>query len=440
MGEHFARRTLFVVGATAAVSITLLLTWYASSVWLLAFAGVLLGVLLKGLADLVRRYTRLSRGWALAVVATVLMAAMVALFWIAGATLISQGEDLAQRLPGALQTAVQRVSQWPLVRPMLGGGGEQAKQEEKPPREATAEREEATPREVTPPLEEPSQHGKPPAPENSPPATQASGEPTSQPAEGAANAPSVDGATVAKALRSAAPPVAGTLGTVLGSAINFVVSFVVVTVVAIYVAATPGTYASGLVMLVPPARRERAREVVSALVYTLQHWLIGQGITMLVVGVVTAAGLYFIGVKLWLLFGVLAAIFNFIPNFGPVISFVPALLVAWTDEPSKAAWVLGLYVVAQCLEGYVLTPIIQKRSVDTPPAVLIVSQVLFGVMFGLLGVMLAAPLTAVAIVLTKMLYVEDTLGDSKGSDIEEKPKVQRMADKLKQAEDEPDPK
>ena len=114
---------------------------------------------------------------------------------------------------------------------------------------------------------------------------------------------------------------------------------------------------------------------------------------------------------MWLFLGLLAARFNFIPNFGPLISGVPAFLLALADSPTKALWVVALYIFAQSLEGYVLTPLVQRRAVELPPALLILFQVLAGLLLGGLGVVLAAPLLAVIVVAVKMLYVEDVLGD-----------------------------
>ena len=107
--------------------------------------------------------------------------------------------------------------------------------------------------------------------------------------------------------------------------------------------------------------------------------------------------------------GVLAALLNFIPNFGPIIAAVPAVLIALAADPTKAIWVVVLSFAAQNLEGYLITPLVQRRAVEMPPALTILSQVLLGMLLGPIGVVLAAPLTAAAIVVVKMLYVDDPL-------------------------------
>jgi predicted PurR-regulated permease PerM len=185
----------------------------------------------------------------------------------------------------------------------------------------------------------------------------------------------------------------------------------VVLVSGIYLAAQPGMYVTGLLMLAPHARRPRYREVLGRLGYVLRWWMIGQLVPMVVIGTITAVGLKAIGVPMWWFLGLLAALFNFIPNFGPLVSGVPAFLLALAESPAKAMWVVVLYVVAQNLEGYVLTPLVQRRAVEMPPALLILFQVLAGLLLGALGVVLAAPLLAVVVVAIKMLYVEDVLGD-----------------------------
>jgi predicted PurR-regulated permease PerM len=114
---------------------------------------------------------------------------------------------------------------------------------------------------------------------------------------------------------------------------------------------------------------------------------------------------------MWPTLGLLAALFNFIPNFGPMISFIPAVLFALADDPEKVLWVAALYLFAQSLEGYVLTPLVQRKAVELPPALLILTQVLMGTLGGGIGLVLAAPLTAAALVVIKMAYVREALDD-----------------------------
>lgn len=185
----------------------------------------------------------------------------------------------------------------------------------------------------------------------------------------------------------------------------------VVLVMGLYLAFEPRVYADGLVRLVPRSRRTRAREVLDALHSTLQGWLIGKVFSMAVVGVLTALGLWLLGVPLALTLGILTALLTFIPNLGPILSFVPAALIALLQGPQMVLYVFALFVAIQTVETYLLTPLVQRRAISLPPALLLFSQVLMGVLLGALGVLLATPLMAVVVVLIKMLYVEDALGD-----------------------------
>ena len=193
--------------------------------------------------------------------------------------------------------------------------------------------------------------------------------------------------------------------------INLVVGIVVILFLGVFFAAQPKLYVDGLAQLFPPAKRPRICQVMGRLGYTLRWWLIAQVVDMVIIGVLTWIALWFIGVPLALTLGILAALFNFIPNFGPLFSYVPAVLLALVESPDKAIWVTVIYLVLQNIEGYILLPLLQRGAVDTPPALLILSQVLMTMLVGGLGLALAAPLLAVVLVTVKMLYVHDVLGE-----------------------------
>jgi predicted PurR-regulated permease PerM len=191
-----------------------------------------------------------------------------------------------------------------------------------------------------------------------------------------------------------------------------VANVLVVLFIALFVASNPARYREGVVRLVPIARREKAREVIRTIVVTLRKWLLGTLISMCVVGLVSGLGLALLGVPLALLLGVISGLFEFIPLVGPIVGTIPAVLVAFVSSPLLALYVLIFYVVLQQLEGNVLTPLVQQHAVSLPPAVTLIAVLLFGLLFGPLGYLLATPLAAVIMALVKMLYVRDTLGDN----------------------------
>ena len=185
--------------------------------------------------------------------------------------------------------------------------------------------------------------------------------------------------------------------------------------IGLYGAVAPRTYRNGLLLLVPGPCRERSGEVLDAAGAMLRGWLIGAFIKMTIVGVVTTAGLALLGIPLALALGLIAFLFEFIPFLGPILAAVPAVLVALTIGPMEAVHVGLLYLGVQVAESYVLTPLIDQRSVHLPPALAITTQVLLGTLLGALGVVFAIPLTALGMVLVRMLYIEDFLGEQPAS-------------------------
>ena len=178
----------------------------------------------------------------------------------------------------------------------------------------------------------------------------------------------------------------------------------------IFLAAQPKFYRIGAIKLVPAANRSLVSEAMSDSERALRLWLRAQLIAMVVVGVLTGIGLWVIGVPSALALGLLAGLLEFIPFAGPIIAAVPALLLAVVVGPELALWTVALYLGIQQLEGNVLQPLLQQYAVELPPVVLIFSLLGFGMLFGTLGIILAAPLTVVSYVLVKRLYVQEALG------------------------------
>jgi predicted PurR-regulated permease PerM len=131
---------------------------------------------------------------------------------------------------------------------------------------------------------------------------------------------------------------------------------------------------------------------------------------MVFIGLLTGIGLWLLGIPGALALGVIAFILEFVPFVGPILSSIPAILLALAFDPATAIWVVLLYIVIQQLEGNVIEPLVQQRAVDLPPALLLFSIVAGGLIFGMVGVVFAAPLLVVVFVMVKRLYVRDALG------------------------------
>ncbi|MCO6388557.1 AI-2E family transporter [Aliihoeflea sp. 40Bstr573] len=184
---------------------------------------------------------------------------------------------------------------------------------------------------------------------------------------------------------------------------------VIILFIGLYGAIAPSTYRSGVIALVAPSVRQRADEVLDTIGQTLRDWLAAQLMAMTVVGVLTGIGLWLIGIPLAFLLGLIAALFAFIPNIGPVIAAAPAVLLAIPEGLTVTLLVIGVYLAVQTIESYVITPLIQQEKVSLPPALIISAQLLLGVLFGLIGLALATPIAAVLMTLTREVYVADYL-------------------------------
>ena len=184
---------------------------------------------------------------------------------------------------------------------------------------------------------------------------------------------------------------------------------VIIVFLAIFFAAAPAEYREGFLKLLPVAKRARVRTVLIETGHTLRWWLVGQLATMVLVTVSVGLMLFLVGIPNAILLGLLAGALNFIPFLGPILAAIPVLLAAMPEGAAMVTLVMGLFIVIESVEGYLISPLIQKKAVYLPPAWSLAALVGFGVLFGGMGVALATPLLAVARILTLRLYVEDVL-------------------------------
>jgi predicted PurR-regulated permease PerM len=169
----------------------------------------------------------------------------------------------------------------------------------------------------------------------------------------------------------------------------------------------PSVYKNGIIKLIPRSGQPKARQVITRLGLVLKGWLKGMMVAMLLIAILTFTGLSIIGIPMALALAVIAGILNFIPNFGPIMAMVPAVLLGLTESTQTAIIVAALYILIQTLESNVITPTIQRRMINLPPALLIIGQVLMGTLSGALGIILATPLLAITMVLVDELYIKN---------------------------------
>lgn len=177
--------------------------------------------------------------------------------------------------------------------------------------------------------------------------------------------------------------------------------------IGLFFTVNPSMYKDGFVKLMPLAAKPGAVRVLDRISGTLKGWLKGAMLAMLIIAIFTFIGLKIIGMPMALALAVMAGLLNFIPNFGPLIAMIPAILIGLTIETNTAFIIALMYVGIQALESNVVTPMVQNAIIKIPPAMIIISQVLIGTLTGGLGIILATPLLAVIIVIIDELYVKN---------------------------------
>jgi len=196
---------------------------------------------------------------------------------------------------------------------------------------------------------------------------------------------------------------------ILQSALTVGAGLVMVIFLALYIAVDPEVYRRGILMLIPTLHRERIGGVLTSLGAVLRIWLGTQLIAMVVIGVITTLLLALLGVRGALPLGVIAGVFEFIPNLGPILAAAPAILMGFVESPQQAGMVVALYWGIQFLENNLLIPYLMSSQLDLPPALTLITQIVMAFVFGFLGLFVAIPLLAVVVVAVRTFWVEDDL-------------------------------
>ena len=349
----------------------LALAWMSAGTLLLIFAGLLLGVFLDGLTRGIGRALPLPRGLRLTIASLAVAAAAVGFASYGGATIVQQGRELGTTIKDQAGTVTGWLAERGIDVPSFapqGGGQGGAKGEGK---------------------------GKGPG-----------GEPG--PKEGGLGGLLKGGGSIV----SDAGSVLGPAAAIILGLFDALGNFLVIAFLGLAFAADPKSYRDGALRFVPPKRRWRAAHVLDGAGETLRHWLFGQIIIMAVIFLCTWAGLAVLGIGGSLILGLQAGLLAFVPTVGPLVAGLVIVLAALASGTKALVGALGVYLAVQGLESYGLTPFIQKRALDIPPATIFAGQLILGVIFGLWGIALALPLMAVIKVLLEQLYVEDTLGEA----------------------------
>jgi len=347
-----------VGGAGVVLFVALLLfTWYFAATLFLIFAGMLLGVALNAMSNLLGRVVRLPHSLRLTVVCLVVAGMLSGVLFLGGTTIAQQTTALSNTIKSQLVSVKAFLESNGVDTSLFDFGS----------------------------LSSSSDSSSPAAP---------SAAPThSLPSAGTIAASG--GAIFSQSLKL-----------ILGTA-SAVGNFFIVLFLGIAFATQPGIYRDGLLFMAPAGHRGRAVAIIDRIGETLERWLIAQIITMVAVFLVTWIGLSVIGIQSSFILGIQAGLLAFIPTVGAILGGLIVILASLAS-----GWVAGLsafilFLGVHALESYVLTPIIQRQALDIPPATLFAFQILLGVVFGIWGLALALPLMAIAKVMIDHFKAED---------------------------------
>ncbi len=181
----------------------------------------------------------------------------------------------------------------------------------------------------------------------------------------------------------------------------------IILLMGLFFTANPLIYRKGFIKLLPSSAKDKGDEILQEIHKRLKNWIKGQLFGVVFIGVLSGIGLWILGMPLILTLALIAGLMNFVPNFGPIIALVPAVLIALLQGTTTALWVVGIYTSIQIIQSAVTQPLIQQKMVNVPPALLIFGQISMGLLGGFWGVLLATPTLVIIMTLTEKLYIQN---------------------------------
>ena len=337
----------------------LLFTWYFAATLFLIFAGMLLGVALNAMTNLLGRVVRLPHALRLTIVCLVSAALLSGVVFLGGATIAQQATVLSDTIKSQLVHLKGFLESKGIDTSYFNLGNAAA-------------------------------------------ASSSESSPSTTP--GAAATRNLPGADALAS--SGGAIVSQTLKLLLGT-VSAVGNFFIVLFLGLTFAAQPAVYRQGLLFLTPARHRARATVIVDRIGDTLERWLIAQMLTMAAVFLVTWIGLAAIGIQSSFILGIQAGLLAFIPTVGALLAGLIVVLASLASGWVATLSAFILFLGVHALESYVLTPIIQRQALDIPPATLFAFQILLGVVFGIWGIALALPLMAIVKVMIDYFKTEN---------------------------------
>jgi len=181
----------------------------------------------------------------------------------------------------------------------------------------------------------------------------------------------------------------------------------IVFLLGLFFTVSPSLYKKGIVSLLPAKAKDKGKELTNRLSIILKKWLEGQIIGFFFIAILTAIGLVILGMPLVLTLALIAGLLNFIPNFGPIIALIPAVLISLMQGPGTAVIIVCMYTFIQIIQTSVTQPLIEQKMISIPPALTVVGQVALGMLTGFWGVLLAVPVMAILMTVIDQLYIQN---------------------------------
>jgi predicted PurR-regulated permease PerM len=184
----------------------------------------------------------------------------------------------------------------------------------------------------------------------------------------------------------------------LASAVNTVAgilsSMVAVLVIGIFIAIEPRLYDRGVAWMLPIERRPGFYQISDHVSFVLRRLMMGRIVGMFVEGIGTWLMLLWGGVPMAALLGLLTGLLAFIPNIGAIVSGLLMVAVGFSAGTNTGFWAIATYIIVQTVDGNLIVPYVAKKTVDLAPALLLAAQLIFGTLFGFLGLLLADSIVA----------------------------------------------
>jgi len=174
----------------------------------------------------------------------------------------------------------------------------------------------------------------------------------------------------------------------------------------IFFTTNPSIYKDGILLLIPPSRQKKGRQIMDRISLSLKGWLKGMMVSMVLVTIMISVGLTIVGIPAALVLGILTGLLEIVPTLGSVLAMIPGTLLGLTVSTNTGIVVAVIYIISQTITSNIVNPLIQKKMINLPPALTLISQLVMGSVSGALGIIMAVPLLAITVILVDELYVK----------------------------------